>query len=270
LTLCDLHFHLNIYRCRKDNLKMLLEEYRLAIEKSNLRFLASTEHIYKEPLTSYLHLSDLCQDLQVVIIPGLEWISREGIEVLFWLETQEDLESALRTLKPFSHSIWETSKLKEDLGAVCCIPHPFTPGKTGAARNLGPKGFELLLDQADYVEKHNGIGRQFADFSLYNHFSCLLPRMRRTVELTASLPCEYCRPGLGWSVGSDAHFPGELYLAGQHEAMACSDWFAALKARLHFNKVDLPTHRPRSGHFRRNWSSLVSVMDEALMKRKFR
>jgi hypothetical protein len=251
-------------------LKKLLEAHRLSIETSHLNFIASTEHIYKNPLDSYLYLCDLSQNLSVTIIPGLEWISREGVEIIFWFDSRSSLESALKILRPFSHSVWETSRLKQDFGAISCIPHPFTPGKTGAANRLGDKGFKRLLDQTDYVEKHNGISHQFNNLFLYSRLSHLMPSVHRKVELTAHLPEEYCRPDLGWSVGSDAHFPGELYMAGQHEAMIGPCWFEALKARLHFEKAEIFQNKPQVSHIRRNWSSIMSVINESLIKSKYK
>jgi hypothetical protein len=270
LSLCDLHYHLNIFRCPKSSLSGLLEEHRLSIEKAEVRFIASTEHVYKNPLDSYLRLIDLCQGLPVTVIPGLEWIGREGVEIVFWWESRGDLEEALKTLKPYSHSVWETGAIGRDLGAVSCIPHPFTPGRTGAATNLGLEAFRRLSEQVDYLEKYNGIGRQFGQFFLYDRLGRLWPGLRRKVQSTAQVPEEHCIPDLGWSAGSDAHFPGELYLAGEHADMTGPGWFEALKSRLRFEKVDLDPHKPKAGLIRRNLASVISVMDEALIKHKHR
>jgi hypothetical protein len=247
-----------------------LEGHRRSIEKSNVGVVASTEHVYKDPLGAFQRLRDLSQGLPVAVIPGLEWIAREGVEIIFWLDSEASLASALRTLAPFSHSVWDTGRLKDDLGAIACVPHPFTPGRTGAANRLGLRDFGRLLDQADYVEKHNGIAGQFDDFILFERLRRLCPALCEKIRLTGHLPDEFCRPGLGWSVGSDAHFPGELRLAGRHESMGGPGWFEALAGRLHFDPVELEPHRTGSGQMRRNLASLLSVMGEALMKRALR
>jgi hypothetical protein len=200
----------------------------------------------------------------------VEWISQENVEIIFLFDSEASLRSALATLKPFSHSVWETEGLKDSLGAVAVIPHPFTPGVTGAANNLGLLSFETLLDKVDYVEIHNGLAQQFKEFSLYNSLGRFFPKHAHKIELTEQLPSKYRRENIGWSIGSDAHFPGEIYFAGQHADMEGGNWFSALKNKLHFEKVELMAQDPFQCRWRRNLASLKSVMDEALIKKKIR
>ncbi|MDR0355239.1 MAG: hypothetical protein LBJ64_05840 [Deltaproteobacteria bacterium] len=242
----------------------------MSIKRANLRYLASTEHVYKNPLESYLYLEELGADLPLTVIPGVEWISRENVEIIFLFDGEASLCSALRTLKPFSHSVWSAAKLAEDLGAVLSVPHPFTPGVTGAANCLGLDAFERLLDMVDYVEIHNGLAKQFKEFLFYDRFGSLFPRHSLKVSQTDQLPSVYRRSDIGWAIGSDAHFPGEIYFAGHHEAMTGSDWFGALKKRLHFQKVDLTLQKPELCRWRRSLASLRTVMNEALIKKKIR
>jgi hypothetical protein len=235
-----------------------------------LRFLASTEHVYKNPLECYRYLSQATGDLDLTVIPGVEWISRENVELIFLFDSEVALGSALGVLKTFSHSVWEAARLRDDLGAVLIIPHPFTPGVTGAAGNLGLDGFERVMDVADYVEIHNGIAHQFRELYLYSRLGPFFSGHSRRVEHTDRLPARYLRPDIGWSVGSDAHFPGEIYCAGRHADMGGGDWFALLKRRLHFERAEVPGMAPFRGRLGRNVASIGSVFREAMMKKRIR
>ncbi|MDR1051736.1 MAG: hypothetical protein LBP95_11830 [Deltaproteobacteria bacterium] len=270
MSLCDLHYHLNAFRMTGKNLSAALAGHKRSIVSSGLDFLASTEHVYKNPLDCYLHLRRVASDLKVTVIPGVEWISRENVEIIFLFDGEASLRSALAVLKTFSHSVWEVRKLGSDLGAVLVVPHPFTPGKTGAANNLGEPGFERLLDMVDYVEIHNGLSRQFDEIYLYNRLGPFFPGHDLKVRQTARLPEKYRRHDIGWSVGSDAHFPGEICFAGGHPEMTSDNWFEALKSRLHFELVDLGPPEREVCRWRRNLASLGTVFSEAMLKKRVR
>jgi hypothetical protein len=270
LTICDLHFHTNIHKKTKNDRILWLQEQLKSIANSGLDFLASTEHVYKDALDSYIHLKDTVKDLKVTIIPGVEWISSEKIEIIFLFDSEGALKEALKTLKPFSHSVWDLEKLKNATGSITIIPHPFTPGKTGAANRLGLAGFEKLLETADYVEIHNGLTRQFREFFFFGAFKHFYPRLNQKLKHTAYLPDRYRLESLGWSIGSDAHFPGELYAAGYTDQIDPENWFESLKNRLHFSKVDLPGQEAISSRLNRNFKSLFLVMQEAWLKARFK
>jgi hypothetical protein len=270
LFICDLHFHINIYKKSKHDRCLWLQEQFKSIKNSGIDFLASTEHIYKEALEAYIYLKDIVKDLKVTIIPGVEWISKEKVEIIFVFDTEYSLRQALKTLKPFSHSVWDIANLKEGEGALAIIPHPFTPGKTGAANILGLDGFEKLLELTDYVEIHNGISRQFNELYFFDRICTLYPSLQQKILNTAYLPERFRLEGLGWSIGSDAHFPGELYAAGSTDQIIADRWFESLKKRLHFTKTDLPPLKLSSGKASRNAKSLFLVMQEAWLKAKIR
>jgi hypothetical protein len=270
LSICDLHFHLNIYKKSKSHRDLWLRDQLKSIKTAGIDFLASTEHVYKDALEAYICLKDIVRDLKVVIIPGVEWISKEKVEIIFLFPTQETLRCALKTLKPFSHSVWELQRLKNDWASIAIIPHPFTPGKTGAANILGVDGFERLLNLTDYVEIYNGIGMQFHEIYLFDKISHYHQTLRNKVKNTAYLPDRFRLESLGWSVGSDAHFPGELRAAGHVDEINPLDWFEALKRRLHFTVVDLPSAGFSEPRLVRNVRSLFSVMQEAWLKAKLK
>jgi predicted metal-dependent phosphoesterase TrpH len=270
LCLCDLHFHPNIYGLSKLRQKKRLKLIKSAVKNARLNFISSTEHVYKAPLEAYKRLAEAVEDLGATVIPGVEWVSREKTEIIFYYDSSASLQSALKVLKPFSRSVWDLSDLKNDTGAVISLPHPFTPGTTGAVNRLGIEAFERLLELTDYVETHNGLSQQFRQIWLYQSLSRLAPALAQKVEATECLPHRYWLENLGWAVGSDAHFAHELCSCGYLEGFGQKDWFEDLRARRHFSLVHLPAPPNRPSRFSRNMASWGAVIKEAWLKKIIR
>jgi hypothetical protein len=261
----DLHYHLNFHKCSKGNRKQLLLAHRNSIESSGVSYVASTEHIYKDALEAYLYLCDICSDISATIIPGVEWISSEGVEIIFLYDSEASLRGALKVLKPFGNSVFEFDRLKEDTGGIGIIPHPFTPGNTGVAR-LGSDAFMRLLRKADYVEIHNGLSIQIMRMMLWNFM--FFPVSER-IQNTFALPDEYKLQDVGWSVGSDAHFPYEQFMAGVAQSdVTPVDWYRFLRQRIHFSPI--ATFHMAKGNregLKNGMENLFSVIREAFIKK---
>jgi hypothetical protein len=217
-------------------------------------------------LEAYLRLSEAVSDLSLVILPGVEWLSREGIEAIFIYPDEAALIRGLKEARPFSHSIWDFGALAKGNGAISIIPHPFTLGKTGAANHLGTIGLINLLREADYVEIFNGLSYQMAEFQPFLTILRLFPEYRKRLAFTENLPSEFRLDGLGWSVGSDAHFPGEGQVVGKIVGEWPQGWFKALSERVRFQPERISPALPRAGRRRRNLSSLATVTKEAFLK----
>jgi hypothetical protein len=263
----DLHYHLNLHKRSVINRKQLLSAHRNSIESSGVSHVASTEHVYKNALDAYLYLCDACSDISTVIIPGVEWISKEGVEIIFLYDSEASLRSALNILKPFSHSIFEFGRLKKDTGGISIIPHPFTPGNTGAAR-LGKGTFMRLLRETDYVEVHNGLSVQIMRTILWKF---IFSHVSTCIQDTFALPDEYKLPDIGWSVGSDAHFPYEQFMAGVVQSCTCYDWYYFLKQHVHFSPI-ATRHMEndiRKG-IKNGAENLISIIQEAFVKKRYR
>ena len=267
MTTYDLHYHLNLHKHSKGNRKQLLLAHRNSIESSGVNYVASTEHIYKNALEAYLYLCDICSDISTTIIPGVEWISSEGVEIIFLYDSEASLRSALKILKPFDNSVFEFDRLKEDTGGIGIIPHPFTPGNTGVAR-IGSDAFIRLLKKADYVEVNNGLSVQIMRTMLWKF---TLFHVSKRIQNTFALPDEYKLQDVGWSVGSDAHFPYEQFMVGVAQSDVNSDWYSFLRQRIHFSPI-ATLHMTKGGRkgAKNDMENLFSVIREAFIKKRYR
>ena len=237
----DLHYHANVYRSTGSSRRKRLRAHRETIKINEVDFIASTEHGYKRPFDAYLYLRDAVDDLATEILPGVEAVSEEGVDIIFLFRTEDDLKRGLQSLKPFEWSVWNSGALATDLGAISIIPHPFTPGRSGIVTQAGTKGLSTLLKTCDYVEAHNGssILLSKAVASKRRRLQGFINQRRdfeRKVKYTYDLPNQFRPKGVGVVFSSDAHFPGQqmMFSSTDHERSADFDWFDFLAGRQRF------------------------------------
>lgn len=210
----DLHYHANISRMPRHRRTKRLQSHYKFLKKTGVDFVASTEHSFKKPLEAYLFLSELSIKLPTVIIPGVECISREGIDIIFLYKNESDLRSGLKCFGPFSWSIKDINLLADYTGAIVIVPHPFFMGRTGAGNVLSSLEYRRLLDKVNYVEIHNGGALLLMDYLSRRGPGPPFKEIHQRIIKSLHLPRRLRGAGLGWSIGSDAHYPGEQHVVG--------------------------------------------------------
>jgi len=270
MTTFDLHFHANVHGLKRSSKARRMLRHVEFLKSHPLDHLASTEHSYKNPLEAYQRLADSTAQLPVNIIPGVESVSSEGIDVIFLYRTEDDLRRALDETPSFRWSVRDVKSIRRNTGGLCVIPHPFHISKTAAGSNLSRRSYKLLLNNADYIEVHNGSALHL-DRRLKR--SCTRPLFPRTLEKmrwTLDLPMSQRGRNLGWAIGSDAHFPGEQYVVGKTrlDPRSGEDAFDFLSRRLQLEQTPLmPMGQTNMAH---NYSLVragVSTLMEGALKR---
>jgi hypothetical protein len=239
----DLHYHANIFRLRKNEIEKRIRQHKQSIQKSAVDFIASTEHTYKDPLTAYLYLVDIASDLETTIIPGIEALTKEGIDIIFLYQDEESLRLAIKDLSPFGWSIKDAQAIVENTNGLMIVPHPRTPGHTGAANKLSFEEYQKLLLQADYVEIHNSSSVLLHTLFQKKYLQYIVPTsLQEKVEDTFMLPEKYRGVNLGWAVSSDAHFPtDQFYVGSTNEDINTETYFNFLKRRIRFEHHQVNT-----------------------------
>ena len=234
----DLHYHTNVYRSLKSTRNRRLQRHRDCLAETGVDYVASTEHAYKRPLDAFLYLRDATHDIHTEVLPGVEAISSEGIDIIFLYPTEEGLRKGVQALKPFSWSVWDTAAIAAETGALTIIPHPFTPGKSGIVAGIGEAGFMEVQKSCDYVETHNGLSLFLIDLYARRPEALKVEKSNANIQKTFNLPEEFIVPGVGRAVSSDAHHPGHQRIVGGVEGIVKDgDWFGFLKNRVTFEKV---------------------------------
>jgi len=275
----DLHYHANVYRSTAPGRRRRLAQHRETIKINGVDFLASTEHGYKRPLDAYLHLRDALDDLPTQVLPGVEAVSEEGVDIIFLFRDEDDLRRGLKSLTPFEWSVWDSAALGTDLGAITIIPHPFTPGRSGIVTQAGTKGLSTLLKSCDYVEAHNGSSLLLskAVASKRRRIQSFIKERRefeRKVKYTYDLPKQFRPKGVGVVYSSDAHFPGQqmIFSATDADLTADFDWFEFLAGRVcferHIGELMDPRHRDAIPHSYADFTqTAMCVLGEAIQKK---
>ena len=264
----DLHFHTNIHRMPERNKRLRLRKIGRYLKGIGLDYLASTEHSYKKPLEAYERLAEATADLPTRVIPGVEAVSSEGIDIIFLYRTGEDLAQGLGHCPTFRWSVRDVGALCRDTGAVSVVPHPFHMGRTSAGNILSRRAYHRLLSMADYVEIHNGsalnMDRRLAAARAQNYFK----QTQAKLDKTLNLPMEERGFGLGWAVSSDAHYPGEQFVVGAADLNLApgQDVFDFLRQRVRFTPhlLEQPGSEP-DGNIRL-LLNLQCVLKEGLVK----
>ncbi|MFP4474193.1 MAG: hypothetical protein ACLFOY_01450 [Desulfatibacillaceae bacterium] len=246
MTTYDLHYHPNIHGLGKGARDARLARHRQWLKRAEVDVLACTEHSYKRPRESFLRLREACEGLHTVIIPGMECISREGVDLIYLYEDEHLLERARRTFTAYSWKVEDAGLLAGDTNGILMVPHPFGLGSACAGNILSPQRYAALLSVADYVEVHNGASLAGA-LLLKKAPRKMLPRVSGRCSQNTVLPGHLRGKGLGWSIGSDAHFPGEQYVVGGvRPGYRDESHFQALRRRLRFEPVWVRTPADRT------------------------
>ncbi|MGE4291723.1 MAG: PHP domain-containing protein [Desulfovibrio sp.] len=211
----DLHYHANIHQMPGMQRRFRLRSIARILDASELDYLASTEHSYKKPLDAYLYLADAAAGGTTKIIPGVETVTAEGIDLIFLFRDEEQLRLSEREIGSFQRSIRDVKQIAQATGAISIIPHPFHICRSAAGNVLCRRSYVQLLRNCDYVEIHNGsaltMDRRLSTSKTLPLFRKTAEKLRRTIDL----PMKDRGKSLGWSVGSDAHFPGEQFIVGR-------------------------------------------------------
>ena len=232
----DLHFHANIHRMPRRNKLIRLQKIRWHLKRAGIDYVASTEHSYKKPFEAYQRLADIARGLCTEIIPGVEGVSSEGIDVIFLYRTGDDLRRALKQVQTFRWSARDVARIAEDTDAVTIVPHPFHIGKSSAGNLLSRRAYLQLLKMSDYVEIHNGSALAVERRLSRSRVRTFFKEARVKLDKTLNLPSEDRGENLGWAISSDAHYPGEQYIVGKTDLdmMPGEDVHDFLKGRIRF------------------------------------
>lgn len=237
MLLCDLHFHANVPLTYNGRHRRRIVRAAQGFKAHGLDYVASTEHAYKNPLNAYLRLTDAAQGIDTEILPGVEEVTSEGIDIIFLFRNESDLRRGLKRVRTFFWSVRDVAVVARDIGAISIIPHPFHIGRTGAGQVLSRRGYMNLVHDVDYVEVHNGSALNIRHRMGKSRVTPLFPITTGNLDHTLDLPYSL-RGGndTGWSIGSDAHYPGEQYIVGAtHKTPRQGEsFFDLLTRRIHF------------------------------------
>ena len=269
----DLHFHANIHRMPKRNKLIRLQKIRWHMKRSGIDYVASTEHSFKKPLEAYLRLEEMARDLKTEIIPGVESVTSEGVDVIFLYRTVDDLRRGLGQLQTFRWSTRDVAKISRDTDAISIIPHPFHIGKSSAGNVLSYRAYQQLLKMSDYIEIHNGSALAVERRLSKSRAKAFFKEAQVKLDKTLNLPSEDRGEGLGWAISSDAHYPGEQCIVGKTDLSMERDEevFDFLKRRIRFEHQSVL--ELSEGSIRSNTKllrNLQGVVKEGLIKEYLR
>ncbi len=210
----DYHFHPN-FQFRKPVACQAAKVWS-AFQRHGLDVVVVSEHSWKRPAESFWELeAERPSESGTTLLPGVEVLTREGLDVVvFGVDAGWYAAPSLRgLLVPYGPTFDDVLRLASDpqTPLAAFLPHPFTPGTTGAVSYFGETEAKRLAGRLGGVEVSNFC---YSDcLALTNRIGTkLLPQTYRRMHLTQSMEAAFHD---GSDVrflahGSDAHFPEEL------------------------------------------------------------
>lgn len=265
----DLHYHANVHQMPGVQRRCRLRSIAHTVSRHGLHYLASTEHCYKKPLEAYQWLAHALADTSTAVLPGMESVTSEGIDIIYLYRTEDQLRRAVVEIPSFRRSVRDVKRLAEATDALTIIPHPFHICRSAAGNVLCRRSYANLLRACDYVEIHNGSALTFDKRLATSRTKPLLKKTLSKLQRTIDLPMKDRGRGMGWAVGSDAHFPGEQYIVGSTDAVMSprEDVFDFLRRRIRFSTYVL--RQPATDNSVNNYRllrSLQSIVKEGARK----
>lgn len=210
--LVDYHFHPNLSKHTGRAITKCRAIWQ-AFSDKKLDVVIITEHVFKNPTRAYQLLLDTKPpNHPTQIFPGLEGLTKEGVDIICFAETTM-IYSHQKLMVPKQLSVEEMIKyIQTQSGIYASIPHPYGPGHSGIMRRLGESEGRRLMAKLGAVEVSNACfrgGKKVADFT---GISKLLKTQRRYMDYTTHLPDSILQ-SLDCSLytgGSDAHVLVEI------------------------------------------------------------
>lgn len=212
----DYHFHPNLpliipflskYLCKRKS-----EKIWQAFERHNLDAVIISEHSYKRPKTSFQILKKYKpKDAKTLIIPGVEAITKEGIDIIAFAKNEIDIYSQKDLITPWKLTLDEAIKLiKNNEKLFGIVVHPHTPGTTSIYRIGGTEVTHNAIEKLGFLEKHNCSFtisiRLLKKLGLHKIFKKKYHQMLNT-EVA---PLDLIKKNTITTVGSDAHHIKEI------------------------------------------------------------
>ncbi|MBU1992648.1 MAG: PHP-associated domain-containing protein [Patescibacteria group bacterium] len=208
----DYHFHPNLPLLNKTLSKKKACAIWRELGRNDLDVVVVTEHNYKNPKTQFELLeSQKPKNTKTTIFPGLEFLTKEGVDTIVFTKDKKDIYSKKKLLEPRSLNMEELiDYVKKDKKLHAIVTHPCTPGMTSILRKCGRPTTLNALHAFGKIEVHNcalDVLEVIIRKPLLNKIFC---KKHSQIKDTQNAPSDLIVDGVQRTGGSDAHQIGEI------------------------------------------------------------
>ena len=258
----DYHFHPNLPKSDICAERKITEIYK-KFEQLNIRVVLITEHIYKNYTRAWQLMKKYRPD-NMIIFPGIEYVTKENIDICLFSETEQIYQYDLR---PFQLSYKEViSFLKSHADIFGYVTHPFTLGQTSIMDKKGREFTKAAINEIGAVEARYTVFHQLRTFIqktnfLSKHFTKLLDQINKNEQI----PLSFYPSNIKFlAAGSDAHHTWEIGTCAEI-IIENDDIFYSI-----INNKDLHAIEYRSSSILQTIISLLTTLHEWWLKRWFK
>jgi len=212
----DYHFHPNFHFSSQRRTARRADKIWEALRWHGLDVVVVSEHAWKRPEETFQLLeSKRPPGCDIVLLPGVEVLTREGLDVVVFGNFQGWYRNPTLAplLRPYGIGIEEVLRIVggERQRLAGFLPHPYTRGTTGTVEFFGR---DLAVDLAGRLGGVEASNNCYHDtLSLTRRFGArILPSTFERMHLTARLDEPFLDSLRHAFIahGSDAHFPEEI------------------------------------------------------------
>lgn len=208
----DSHFHPNLPFYSSFFAKRKARSIWKAFQEHGLSLVLVTEHAYKNPQKSYEELlSHRPANHQTFIVPGIECLTSEGIDMIAFSRKPEQIFSHKKLMTPYGLTVGEMVEYiasNNDLYGI--VVHPHTPGATSIVRIGGTDITLNAVKTLGFLEKHNCSMNILQRVMKKTRLSHILKNKFRQISETATAPDYLQSQAKIMTCGSDAHIVSDI------------------------------------------------------------
>ena len=203
----DYHFHPNLPKNEKEAARKISDIYR-KMGKIGIEAIIVTEHVYKDYERAW-RLMKKYKPKNISLFPGLEYTSKENIDICLFSETEKIYE---HKFIPFQKTYEEIiSFIKTNPEVVGFVTHPFTLGTTSLIDKKGEKFAKEKINILGSVEAAYTTFSELKSILKKTGLSKILTNLMNRIEKNETLPKEFYPSKIIFlAAGSDAHHVWEI------------------------------------------------------------
>lgn len=264
----DYHFHPNLSVFNKLAINKCQKFWNKFVEQK-INCIIVTEHSYRNPKRAYDFMLKTKPN-NCFVFPGVEYITREGIDVVIFARTSSIYN--IKELRSYKLSLDELVVLILSNKELFAFPaHPYTLGHTSIIKKLGYEKYAEFVNTLYAIEISNGVldGAQF----FMNKFSRIFKSKLAKITKTQNIPKEDYPTCIKFvAVGSDAHYPIDV---GYCYEIECNGHLLITEENI-FEKITnnfgmgMAISSSKKSSMIHNLRTLINSLNESLIKILFK
>lgn len=203
----DYHFHPNLPTSNARAARKVARLYKRFAQRG-ISAVLITEHVYKDPVRAWRMMQEQ-KPADITIFPGLEYLTKEGIDICLFAETDAIYSYAWIPYALSYEEIIDFLQTHPDVRGF--VTHPYTLGTTSIITKKGDSFTKEAIEALGSVECIYSVFRDLKKLLNFPILRLCTASLRARIDKNESLPLDFHPRTLRFfAIGSDAHHVWEI------------------------------------------------------------